>query len=679
MTDCPTPAMQPGTVLVRTQASVISTGTEQAQNRETRLPLLIKAWQRPDLAALVLQKWRQDGLQATRHAVRNRLNRPLPAGYSCAGIVEAVAPDITDLQIGQLVACGGIGHARHAQWNVAPHHLVCPVPGGVSADNAAFATLTAIALHALRQGEVTIGCQIAVIGCGLIGQLVVETATAAGARVMAIDPQAPRCDFARQGGAPETSKNACSIPVSEQYDAVLICAPDPDGAMIDQAARLCRDRAVIVCVGNVAIRANRDTLYRKDITIRQVRSYGPGRYDPQYEQDGIDYPIGYVRWTINRNMQTALDLMARGRINPSRLITHRLPIQDAARAFELANPTPLAILIEYPDTPKPPQTASPIPTPKPAQTKRNSGIIHIGLIGAGNYAGGVLVPHLRQNKNIRITAISSPDGLAAQGIARQIGDSAATSNNQAILNDPDTDAVIITTRHNSHADLTVQALEAGKHVWVEKPLCLDLVQFESIQNAHANHPDRILMVGHNRRHAPMAQTIRNYLPNGPKHFTYHVRIHPLPAGHWLHHRDQGGRVFGEISHFVDLLQYLANNPIQNLHCHWINRQDDICLWRVIFQDGSVGDIHYGQAGHRSIAKERLEIVATDTTIILTNWQKLHIRSPKGNLTRRHWLKPDKGHTGIIADFIRALSEDNTTDQHEITLYRHILNALANPA
>ncbi|PKR52890.1 bi-domain-containing oxidoreductase [Thalassospira marina] len=693
---CPVPALQPGHILIRTSLSVISPGTEATQNAETRMPLLAKALKRPDLSAQVFDKLRRDGIAATRNAVQHRLDQPIAAGYACCGIIEEIGEGVQGFAKGMRVACGGIDFARHAEWNVVPQNLACPIPDNVSDENGVFTTLACIALHAIRQGEIGIGMTVAVVGCGLIGQLAIQLAIAAGARVIAIDPQKSRLATAKESGAIGCFENAANIPPGQLreithgagFDAVLLCASDQNGALINAAAPLCRDRGIIVCVGDIKPGGDRGPLFRKEITLRQVRSYGPGRYDPSYEQLGQDYPIGFARWTIKRNMQAVLDLMADQRINPAKLIEARIPLLDAATTPH-GDTSPLATVIEYNtqegnEEPVIARPASAMATPKP-----QSGTVTLGIIGAGNFTGATLLPALEQLPDIAIRYIASTRGLTAMGACRRVPGAEAISDPQQIFDDPEINAVIIATRHDSHADLAAKALEHGKHVWVEKPLAVSLKQLDALQEALlATTPGHVLMVGHNRRYAPFSTQMQNALPGGPKHFSYHVRLSPLPADHWLMQPQHGGRTIGEISHFIDLIRALAKSPISDITCHWINHERGDSIWEIQFADNSHATVHYAHGGHKRDPKERLHITAPNTTIELIDWHKLVISTNgkrtvqrSGNLLNR---PPQKGHAEALECFIQRVqgkplhTQNGTllppTAQDEIDLCRLILTA-----
>ncbi|WP_404420392.1 bi-domain-containing oxidoreductase [Thalassospira australica] len=645
VTDCPVPALSPGTILVRTEISVISNGTERQQANETRASLIRKAWQRPDLVALTVEKLRRDGALATINTVKERLGRPMVTGYANCGLVVAMAPDVTEFDIGQRVACAGLGHANHAEYNIVPRNLASPVPNAITGEKAAFATLYAIALHAIRQGELVIGHRVAVVGCGLIGQLVTQTAIAAGAIVTVVEPVPKRREMAMASGASNSYAEIRNAP-ADQFDAVLICiSGNETGTIIEAAAKLCRDRGIIVCVGDIAPKASRNILYRKEITIRQVRSYGPGRYDPNYEQSGQDYPIGHVRWTVKRNMKAALTLIESGKLDPTPLVSQQIDLEDAAD-FLAAAPT-MATIIRYQNADDRPKSS------KPATQIKTTGTMRIGLIGAGNYMTGTLLPRLRRHEDTAIKAIVSQSGLSALAIKRQLSGATALSVADDILAHPDIDTVFIATRHDSHAELACKALNAGKHLWLEKPLCVSREQLESFKQIAEQSSQQVFMVGHNRRFAPMTAMLKKHLPKGKIQFRYQVRPAPVPTDHWVNRQEQGGRTIGEISHFIDLLSALAETELLGLQCDWINREAGDSIWHMSFADGSRGEVSYLHAARRNTPKEVLEVSAPGFAAIMSDWRKLVINGT--TVLRKPLLtSPDKGHDDAIAVFLDAI-------------------------
>ena len=680
LADCPIPSLKPHSVLVRTSATVISPGTEFNQAQQTTASLIQKAWQRPDLVALTLKSLRSDGARQTFDRVQNRLGRPLPMGYCGAGTVHAVADGIADPACGQRVAIGGMDYANHAEWNVVPKNFACPIPDEVSDQKAAFTTLYALALHALRQGGTGIGDQIAVLGAGLIGQLVVQTALAAGARTSVIEPNPIRRKTAKTIGATVTY-HAAQDASGDQFDTVYICAPaQGTHTLIDDAARLCRDRGTIVCVGDVAPHGTRDILYGKEIDLRQVRSYGPGRYDPAYEEAGQDYPEGHVRWTVNRYMKAVLDLMADGRLDPLPLITHDIMFDAIADHFTRgADADDLATVVHFAhseivqdnenDFRLTPSSGS-LPCNEPARDRS----VSLGLIGTGNYLGGSLLPLLRKHARIDVLACASQSGLSALAAARKFRAAKPCSDVTDILDNFEIHSVIIATRHDSHATLADAALAAGKHVWLEKPIAITHDDLERLR-PHATNQKSVFMVGHNRRYAAMSQKLRKLLPPDAKQFHYRVRFKPLSLDHWLNRPDQGGRTIGEISHFIDLMTYLSGAKITDITCNWRDRKRGDSIWRVLFSDGSVGEVSYLHTT-RNEPKEILEISAPDFGATLHDWRRLQVN---GKVVMRNWRARDKGQKDAIEAFVAAIEKgvpgpDTPSLNDEINLMERILNA-----
>ncbi|MCC9623838.1 Gfo/Idh/MocA family oxidoreductase [Thalassospira sp. MA62] len=659
LAQCPIPSPSDTEILAQTTRTVISPGTEFQQARQTTATLWQKAWLRPDLVALTFNSLRKNGPKATFDRVQNRLNRPMPMGYCAVGIIRQTGNRVTDMHVGQRVAMAGMGSANHAQWNVVSQNLCCPVPDGVDDDQACFATLYALVLHALQQGETSIGHKIAIIGGGVIGLIVAQVATCAGASIEIVDPNGTR----RHKIASVTQKDAHgdlkTLP-KDCFDAVYICAPATGNHdLIDQAAHLCRDRGTIVCVGDVAPNGRRKPLYDKEITLRQVRSYGPGRYDPAYEAGDMDYPIGHVRWTVKRHMQAALALMADGRLDPRSLISREIAFDTLPDHYSKASqPNDLAVLVRYDQSP-PDQTdhhtndQNENPVNRAVSGQYGPDCISLGVIGAGNYAGGVLLPILRRKRDVNLQAVTSKTGLSALAFARKFKTTQVVSDHTAILSDRDINTVLIATRHDSHAELARLALEAGKHVWLEKPIAIDQAGLHALRNC-APAPQTIFMIGHNRRHARLSRMLKNHLPDGPFQMQYAVRVNALPDDHWLHAPKQGNRALGEISHFIDLATFFAGTRITQLSCQWLDRSQGDSIWSIIFENGSRAEISYLQTPHPT-AKEIITISAPGFDACLRDWRQLQVN---GRTVARHWLAQDKGQFHALDVFTQSILAGN---------------------
>src|SRR5450755_1879201 len=545
--DVPRPTAGPAEVLVRTVASVISPGTERAVTALARSGLLAKARARPDLVRQVVRKARAEGISATAQTVRSRLAEDLPLGYSAAGVVAEVGTAVTGIRVGQLVATGGAGKANHADYQAVPGLLCAVVPDGVPPQDAAFATVASIALHGLRLAEAGPGSKVVVIGLGLVGQLAARLAMAAGCDVAGIDPAAHARLAAAGSGV--LALDECGDATTGQVvawsrgrgaDAVLVCAASPSSGPVLRVPALCRDRAAVVIVGDVGLQLERTPFYERELSLRFARSYGPGRYEPSYEAWGVDYPAGQVRWTEGRNLEAVLDLLAAGRLQVSDLVTHSYDIGDAAQAYQLieqrADPY-LAIRLTYPAAPgvERPVVIRPVVRPQPAASSSPG----VGWIGAGAFSTGTLLPAFRAAGFDRFVAVTSAPGLSARRAAERHGFEKAVSGASAVIDDPDVEVVVVATPHDTHEELVVQALTAGRHVWCEKPLALTMDGLSEIEAAW-DASGRQLMVGFNRRWSPAVLAARQALAGmaSPKFLVYRVAAGSVPDGHWYADRRQ---------------------------------------------------------------------------------------------------------------------------------------------
>lgn len=681
--DVPAPQLLPGCVLVRVASSVVSAGTERASSEFARKSLLQKAQSRPDLVKEVIGKVQRDGILSAIQAVRTRLDQPQNPGYSSAGTVMAVGEGVTDIQPGDRVACAGAGIAVHAEIAGVPRLLLARIPSRDSVpdeipfDEAAFATLGAVALHGVRTSEVTLGDLVAVIGLGLLGQLAIQLLKAAGCRVLAMDIDATRSDLARRMGAeavatsPSDFRELClDTSHGSGVDSVLITAETSSSDPVNLAGTIARDRAVVVAVGTVGMDIERKAYYEKELDFRISRSYGPGRYDSAYEQKGRDYPIGYVRWTETRNMEAFLRLLAERKVDVASLITHRFPIEQAQSAYELitgrSREAFLGVVIQYSGT----CDASPSLT-----LAADSGIAKdalaacgsaIGVLGAGGFANSTLIPAMKASSLTSLIAICAATGSHAQHAARKFGFHQSTTDELELIHNPQINTVVVATRHHLHAKQVLAALEAGKNVFCEKPLCLTQEDLLAIVRTYygiavANRPT--LMVGFNRRFAPMITQMKSFLGtiSEPLALNYRINAGYLPPDHWVNDREQGGgRVLGEVCHFVDLLMFLAASPIVEVFGRSIGNSPrysgDNVVISLRFANGSEGTISYLANGDRAFSKERIEVFGGGSTSVLEDFRRLDlVRNGKQETVRSRW-RQDKGHVNEWAAFIDSLQK-----------------------
>ena len=603
--DVPAPRAQPGHVLIRVARSVVSPGTERSVVAFGGKSLAAKAWARPDLVSQVWTKVQRDGLLPTLDAVRQQIHEPMALGYSVAGVVLEPGAGVDGFAPGERVAAAGGGHAVHAEIVSVPVNLVVKVPAHVEFDAAAFTTLGAIALQGLRLAEVVVGESVAVIGLGILGQLLVQELRAAGCRVFAMDLAADRADLARTSGAECCATGAdefaarCAARTSGRgADAVLITADTLSSDPVVLAGEVARDRGRVVVVGAVGLEIPRKVYYEKELTFRISRSYGPGRYDPRYEEEGIDYPIGYVRWTENRNMQAFVAMLAEGRVSLAHLVTHRIPIDQGARAYGLltakSGERSLGVILSYPDGPP----AAPPERRIEVQPARGGSAAAIGLIGAGKFAKATLLPAIKKAGPVRLVGVVSASGTSARHAADRFGFEYCATDWRALVADASVNTVVITTRHNLHAEQTRAALDAGKHVFVEKPLCLDEGELDAIADAYdraqASGRAPLLMVGFNRRFAPLAVELRQAMSSVAEPLVIHYRVNAgrIPLVHWTQIADQGGgRLIGEMVHFIDWAIWLAGSVPVSVHASATPNQgiynDDNLAVTLRFANGSV--------------------------------------------------------------------------------------------
>jgi predicted dehydrogenase/threonine dehydrogenase-like Zn-dependent dehydrogenase len=655
--EVPSPELQDGGILVRTAFSTISSGTEKATVEAGRKSLLGKAMARPDLVKQLLGYARSNGVAAARQKAQARLETLSALGYSCSGFVLGVGAGTTEFQPGDRVACAGVGYATHGEINFIPANLATRIPEDVSLQTASLATVGAIAVQGVRQANVTFGETVAVIGVGLVGVLAIQILRAAGCRVVAIDLSADRAanaiSFGAQLGLSTTNPGLESAVASfSRYgvDAALITAATRSAEPLELAARILRDRGRISVIGDVGMGVSRANMYRKEISLAMSRSYGPGRYDPSYEEAGQDYPIGYVRWTEKRNMEAFLDLAAAGSLSLEPLLSQRFPVEEGASAYSAVEAGAYTALIDYhapvhliPDEAQ--DSMRPAAADRTAASQARDKV-RIGCIGAGAFARGVIFPHLRSAPEAILESVAAGTGATAVSARTGFGFSEAESPSQLIAN-PKVDAVFILTRHNSHADYVTAALDQGKQVFVEKPLAINRQQLEKICAAYAGSPSPFLMVGFNRRFAPFTEKLRQFFADRVEPMLVHIRCNAgfIPRTSWIQEPDNGGRIVGELCHFVDWARAIVERPIHAITAAALpdaNRYNrDNVTTTITFADGSLANLVYVANGDRSVPKEHFEVFCGNSAARLDDWKRLSLS--RNGKTETLKSAPDKGH------------------------------------
>lgn len=646
--DVPAPAVSSNALLVATRVSLISSGTERQLMQLARSSLLGKAKARPDLVRRVLSNVRKEGLLPTLNKVFAKLDTPIPLGYSLVGEVIGLGNNVRGYALGDRVACAGAGFANHAEINAVPKTLCVKVPESLDDADASFVTLGAIALQGVRQAEPTLGETFVVMGLGLIGLLSVQILKANGCRVIGYDPDITRVALAQKLGADVAVREALSemtLAYTQGYgaDGVIVAASTKSHEPINQAAEISRLRGRVIVVGLVGMNIDREPFYKRELTLKLSMSYGPGRGDPAFEIAGQDYPLPYVRWTEQRNMEAFLGLIAQKRVTPQDYVTHSFTIDAAEQAYDLMErgEPHLAILLTYPQRPE----------ARAQQVVRHTPVregLGVAFIGMGNYARASLVPRVKSAPGIRLTAVVTKTGLAAHHAGETLGFAVAATDVAAALGE-ETQAVFIATRHDTHAALTVQALRAGKHVFCEKPLALTHETLEDVIAAAQTGP--ILTVGFNRRFAPLLMQAKQALTprSGPLMMIYRVNAGAIPSDNWVQREEGGGRILGEVCHFVDSLTYLCGSlPVE---VQAARAQEDAVSVLLRFADGSVGTIVYTALGDPSCPKEYIEAFATGRVVILQDFTQLTIHA--GGKIRRSKARQDKGQGGLITAFLAA--------------------------
>ncbi len=664
--EVPVPAVKPGNILVRVHYSLISAGTEAMKVTTARKGYIGKAKEKPEQVKQVLDTLKKEGVINTYRKVMNKLDSWSALGYSACGEVIEVGSEVKNFRVGDRVACAGQDIANHAEVISVPINLAAPIPPNVDYSHAAYTTLGAIAMQGVRQADLRIGESCAVIGLGLLGQITVQILNAGGIRVFGIDVNPAMVEKALQSGAEaayvRSDEKLESTIIDDTdlqgVDAVIITAGTSSLDPVELSGRLARKKGRVIVVGAVPTGFSRDNYYKKELELRMSTSYGPGRYDPLYEEKGIDYPYGYVRWTENRNMRSFLQLIADNRIKPDILTSHIFKLEEALTAYDLilkkSEPF-LGVLLKYhPETP--------VKKTVYVKPKKTDGEVRVGFVGAGSFAQTYLLPTLKKLNDVDLVGVATTSGNTARSVADRFGFQFATTEADEIFSDESINTVFIATRHDSHARLVRQALENGKHVFVEKPLAIKENELEDIRRFYEENPDRskpMLMVGFNRRFAPLIRELKKLFHQPPVALQYRINAGFIPPDHWTQDPETGGgRILGEVCHFVDLAMFLSMGTpvkINALAMKDPGGLNDTLTVQLLFDNGSVANISYYSNGSKNLEKEYLEIFAHGMTGILNDFKELTVYGKKKKKIKS--LMQDKGHKSEIEIFIKSIREN----------------------
>ncbi|WP_286233916.1 bi-domain-containing oxidoreductase [Thalassotalea sediminis] len=661
--EAPAPQVKAGHVVITSSVSLISVGTERMLVDFGKASLIDKARQQPEKVKMVLDKIQTDGLLTTVDAVRSKLAQPLPLGYCHVGKVQSVGPGVHDINVNDRVVSNG----PHADTVRIAKNLIAKIPDNVDDESAAFTVLASIGLQGIRLAKPTLGEQVVVIGAGLIGLLTIQLLIAQGCRVLAVDFDQQKLALAQQFGAETCNPKQGEDPIKtglafsrqQGVDAVIITASTSSSDPVSQAANMSRKRGRIVLVGVTGLELNRSEFYEKELSFQVSCSYGPGRYDDKYETQGHDYPLGFVRWTEQRNFIAILDMMAMGKLNVKPLISHRFLFEDALNAYqELSdNKSALGILLTYPKSPAPV-----IKTLTLNEAKATSDDVVIGFVGAGNYASRVLIPAFKA-AHANLHTIATSTGVSSVIHGKNNGFLQATTDTDAMLNNDNINTIAIVTQHNSHATFVNQALANQKHVFVEKPLAINQQQHDSVVKQYQATDNQLLMVGFNRRFAPHIVKMKALLAGStaPKSFIMTINAGEIPKAHWT--QDPaigGGRIIGEACHFIDLMRFLADSKISNIQAQQMGSKGKVAITEdkvaitLSFEDGSFGTIHYLANGAASFPKERIEVFAENKVIQLDNFRKMTGYGFK-NFKKMNLWQQDKGQKACAKAFVDAIA------------------------
>ncbi len=666
--EVPVPSVRRKFALVKTSCSLVSAGTERMLVEFAEKNLVGKATSRPDLVKQVLSKAKREGVLPTIEAAFNKLDQPMALGYSSAGMIIEVGDGLEGFQPGDRVACGGGGFAVHAEYAVVPQNLLVKLPDSVDDESAAFTTLGAVAMQGFRLAQPQLGESVCVIGLGLLGLMTVGIAKAAGCSVFGIDLSPARVDLAHQMGATAVSRENCeesaaAFTQGRGFDHVLICADTSSNDPIELAGALARDHGMVIAVGAFGLNIPRKVYYEKELTFRVSRSYGPGRYDPRYEEGGADYPYGYVRWTEGRNMQAFVDLLASSKLDVHPLMSHKFEIEEAETAYELITGKTgqpfLGVLLTYPTKTESQPLQRKVEYPS-STTQTNE--IRVGALGSGNYANAVFLPAVKKSANAQLVGICSATGLSAQNAARKFGFGFASSTEADVLENPAINTVIVLTRHDQHARQILAALRNGKNVYCEKPLALNEEELSAIDEQLQQPNSPLLTVGFNRRFSPFSLELKQFLSprNDALHIHYRVNAGFLPPNHWLHDPlVGGGRIIGEGCHFIDFITFLVGEAPLAVKAFALPdggqyHKDNVSLVYT-FSDGSVGVIDYLANGNKNFSKERVEVFSAGKIAVLDDFRSLDLVSENDHKQKRSLLRQDKGHQAAWQAFANSIT------------------------
>jgi len=688
--EVPPPILKGEGIIVENHYSAISGGTENSLLQLARSSYIGKARKKPDLFKKVIDKAKKEGPLAAYQQAMGRLNKPEPLGYSCAGVISKVSEGLV-FKVGDRVACGGAGYANHADVVFIPKNLCVKVPDNVSLREAAFTTIGSIAMQGVRNADIRVGETVAVVGLGLLGQISVQILKASGCRVFGIELDRGKIKLAKELGmdggavrdAPNIEEQISSFTKGNGFDSIIITAATNSSEPLEFAGKIARHRAKVVLVGVVGMEIPRDIYYEKELQFVVSCSYGPGRYDREYEEFGHDYPIGYVRWTEKRNMEVFLDLLSQKKIQLDRIISHEFEVKDAVKAYqmikgEIKEPY-LGIILSYNKEKK---LLDKIPIKREIKSVKKEGTINIGMIGAGQFATSVLLQVLEKTDGVNLVGLSAASGLSSKSAAENFGFEYCTTDYKKILTDEKIDAVVIATRNSLHAPLTIEALENGKHVFVEKPLAINKKELDDIVDAHKKYPEQVVQVGFNRRYAPMTKEIKEFFKDRiePMILFYRVNAEHIPKDHWVYDDKEGkSRFITELCHFVDFCRCVIDSEIIDSNYYKIDSdsitgketKENISL-SMKFNDGSIATVIYNTIGDPSFSKEYAEIYSENSFVKLTDFKEL-VLSRNGKVKKsKHILKTEKGHKQEFEEFVYSIKNgknyiDEFLEVTEITL------------